>query len=126
VAIRRAKRMLRLGDYAHASDATAIAEVHATTVGDERLRGEALRVRAEILECVGLFDEALQVVGVARELFHRQHAVADEMAAMVGRGRIHMLRAHYEAARDAYRPVLALIDKSGDPWLERIVKNHVA
>ncbi|HEU4729745.1 MAG TPA: tetratricopeptide repeat protein, partial [Kofleriaceae bacterium] len=50
----------------------------------------------------------------------------DEMAAMVGRGRIHLLRAHYEAARDAYRPVLALIDQTGDPWLERIVSNHVA
>jgi tetratricopeptide (TPR) repeat protein len=48
------------------------------------------------------------------------------MAAMVGRGRIHLLRAHYEAARDAYRPVLELIDQTGDPWLERIVKNHVA
>jgi tetratricopeptide (TPR) repeat protein len=36
------------------------------------------------------------------------------------------LRAHYEAARDAYRPVLALIDSTGDPWLERIVSNHVA
>jgi len=83
-------------------------------------------VRGEILERVGRFDEALEVVGVARELFHRQRAVAGEMATMVGRGRIHLLRAHYEAARDAYRPVLALIEKTGDPWLERIVKNHVA
>jgi tetratricopeptide (TPR) repeat protein len=36
------------------------------------------------------------------------------------------MRAHYEAARDAYRPVMALIDKTHDPWLERIVSNHVA
>ena len=126
VAIRRALRLLRLGAYAPASDATAVAEAHAIAARDDRLRGEALRVRGEILERVGRFDEALEVVGVARELFHRQHAVAGEMAAMVGRGRIHLLRAHYEAARDAYRPVLALIDKTGDPWLERIVKNHVA
>jgi hypothetical protein len=118
--------MLRLGDYHNASSATAIAEMHAIAAGDERLRGESLRVRSEILERVGEFDEALDVVGAARELFHRQHAIADEMAAMVGRGRIHLLRAHYEAARDAYRPVLALIDQTGDPWLERIVKNHVA
>jgi tetratricopeptide (TPR) repeat protein len=48
------------------------------------------------------------------------------MAAMVGRGRIHLLRAHYEAARDAYRPVLEMIAQTGDPWLERIVMNHVA
>ena len=126
VAIRRAQRLLRLGDYGAASDATAIAEVHAITAGDDRLRGEALRVRGEVLERVGRFDEALEVVGAARELFHRQRAVADEMAAMVGRGRIHLLRAHYEAARDAYGPVLALIEQTGDPWLERIVKNHVA
>jgi tetratricopeptide (TPR) repeat protein len=83
-------------------------------------------VRGEILERLGRFDDALVVVGIARELFHRQHAVADEMAAMVGQGRIHLMRAHYEAARDAYRPVLALIERTGDPWLERIVKNHVA
>jgi len=103
-----------------------VAEDHATAAGDDRLRGEALRIRAEILERLGRFDEALVVVGHARELFHRQGALADEMAAMIGRGRIHLLRAHYEAARDAYRPVLALIDKTGDPWLERIVTNHVA
>ncbi len=126
VAIRRAQRLLRLGNYAPASEATIAAEAHAAAAKDDRLRGEALRVRGEILERVGRFDEALEVVGAARELFHAQRAVAGEMAAMVGRGRIHLLRAHYEAARDAYRPVLALIDKTGDPWLERIVKNHVA
>jgi tetratricopeptide (TPR) repeat protein/tRNA A-37 threonylcarbamoyl transferase component Bud32 len=126
VEIRRAQRLLRLGDYHRASAATALAEHHAAAAGDDRLRGEALRVRGEILERVGQFDDALEVVGAARELFHRQGLVSDEMAAMVGRGRIHLLRAHYEAARDAYRPVLALIDKTGDPWLERIVSNHVA
>ena len=126
VAIRRAQRMLRLGDYARATDATVAAEHHATAAGDHRLRGEALRVRAEILERVGRFDEALAVVGAARELFHRHRLVAEEMAAMVGCGRIHLLRADYEAARDAYRPVLVRIDKTGDPWLERIVSNHVA
>ena len=126
VALRRAHRMLRWGDYANATVATVVAEDHATAAGDERLRGEALRIRAEILERLGRFDEALAVVGHARELFHRQGAIADEMAAMIGRGRIHLLRAHYEAARDAYRPVVQLIDKTGDPWLERIVTNHVA
>jgi tetratricopeptide (TPR) repeat protein len=126
VEIRRAQRLMRLGDYHGASAATALAEHHAAVAGDDRLRGEALRVRGEILERVGQFDDALEVVGAARELFHRQGLVSDEMAAMVGRGRIHLLRAHYEAARDAYRPVLALIDTTGDPWLERIVSNHVA
>ena len=126
VAIRRAQRMLRLGDYTNASVATVVAEDHAVAAGDERLRAEALRVRSEVLERLGRFDEALQVVGVARELFHRQRAVSDEMLSMTGRGRIFLLRAQYEAAREAYRPVVSLIEKTGDPWLERIVTNHVA
>jgi tetratricopeptide (TPR) repeat protein len=83
-------------------------------------------VRGEVLERLGRFDEALVIVDDARELFARAGALDDEMAAMVGRGRIHLMRAHYEAARDAYRPVIARIEKTGDPWLERIVQNHVA
>jgi serine/threonine protein kinase/tetratricopeptide (TPR) repeat protein len=126
VALRRAQRMLRIGDHANASVATVVAEDHAVAARDERMRGEALRVRAEILERLGRFDEALVVVDQAREVFHRQGAINDEMAAMVGRGRIHLMRAHYEAAHDAYRPVLGLIERTGDPWLERIVTNHVA
>jgi tetratricopeptide (TPR) repeat protein len=126
VSIRRAMRLLRLGDYANANVATIVAENHAATAGDDRLRGEAMRVRGEILERLGQFDEALDTVAIARELFARQGAVAEEMQAMVGRGRIHLMRAHYQEAHDAYRPVLARIAKTGDPWLERIVKNHVA
>src|SRR5262249_17461643 len=112
VSIRRAHRLLRLGDYAGASAATAAAEDHAIAAGDQRLRGEALRIRGEVLERLGRFDEALVIVDDARELFAREGAVADEMAAMVGRGRIHLLRAHYEAARDAYQPVIARIEKT--------------
>ncbi len=126
VAIRRAHRLLRLGDYASANGATVIAEDYALAADAPRLRGEALRVRGEVLERLGRFDEALVIVDDARELFAREGAVSDEMAAMVGRGRIHLMRAHYEAARDAYRPVIARIEKTGDPWLERIVQNHVA
>ncbi len=126
VALRRAQRMLRWGDYANASMATMVAEDHAIAAGDDRLRGEALRIRSEILERLGRYDEALVVVTHARELFHRIGSLTDEMAAMIGRGRIHLMRAHYPAARDAYKPVVALIDKTGDPWLERIVTNHVA
>jgi serine/threonine protein kinase/tetratricopeptide (TPR) repeat protein len=126
VAIRRAQRMLRLGDYTNASVATVVAEDHALSAQDDRLRGEALRVRSEVLERLGRFDEALAVVGAARELFHRCRALTDEMSAMIGRGRIYLLRAQYEAAREAYRPVVLMIEKTGDPWLERVVTNHVA
>ncbi|HSK02791.1 MAG TPA: AAA family ATPase, partial [Kofleriaceae bacterium] len=126
VAIRRAQRLLRLGDHAAAHATTAVAERHAAAAGDDRLRGEALRVRGEILERLGRFDEALAAVGAARGLFHRRRLVAEEMAALLGRGRIHLMRSDYEAARDAYRPVLALIEQTGDPWLERIATNHLA
>jgi tetratricopeptide (TPR) repeat protein len=126
VSIRRAQRLLRLGDYGGANIATVNAEDHAIAAGDSRLRGEALRVRGEVLERLGRFDEALIVVGDAVELFAREGAIEAEIFAMVGRGRIHLMRAHYEAARDAYRPVIARIEKTHDPYLERIVQNHVA
>ena len=126
VALRRVQRMLRVGDYAGASAATVAAEDHASAAGDLRQQGEALRLRGEVLERLGRFDEALEVVAAAGDLFARVGAVAEEMQAMVGRGRIHLMRAHYEAARAAYRPVLARIEKTGDPWLERVASNHVA
>ncbi|MCW5809223.1 MAG: hypothetical protein KIT31_43115, partial [Deltaproteobacteria bacterium] len=126
VALRRAQRLLRLGDFTNASAATLVAEDHASAARDERLRGEALRVRGEILERLGYFDEALACVAGAQALFHRQRAVTDEMAAMIVRGRIYLVRARYEAAREAYRPVLALIETTRDPWLERVAANHVA
>ncbi len=126
VAIRRAHRFVRWGDYDAAMAATAVADEHAAAAGDDRMRGEALRIRAEILERLGRFDEALQLVDGARELAAQAGAVTDEMAAMIGRGRIHLLRADYEGAHVAYHPVLALIERTGDPWLERIVTNHVA
>jgi serine/threonine protein kinase/tetratricopeptide (TPR) repeat protein len=126
VAIRRAHRLLRLADYAGASAATVLAEDHAIAARDQRLRGEALRLRGEVLERLGRFDEALVIVGDAGELFARIGAISDEMAATVGSGRIHLMRAHYEAARAAYRPVIARIDQTGDPWLERIVQRDVA
>jgi serine/threonine protein kinase/tetratricopeptide (TPR) repeat protein len=126
VAIRRAHRLLRIGDFAGASNATILAEDLAIAARDMRARGEALRIRGEVLERLGRFDEAQLVVEDARALFAREGAVSEEMAAMVGRGRIHLMRAQYEAARDAYRPVIARIEKASEPWLERIVHNHVA
>ncbi len=126
VALRRAQRLIGFGDYTGASVATVVAEDFALVAENPRQRGEALRLRGEVLERLGRFDEALVMVSAARELFAQEGAVADEMQAMVGRGRIHLMRAHYEQARDAYRPVIARIEKTGDPWLERIVQNHVA
>jgi tetratricopeptide (TPR) repeat protein len=126
VAIRRAHRLLRLGDYAGATVATVAAEEHGASVFDGRLVGEALRVRGEILERLGRFDEALGFVDRARQMFAREGAVGEELQALVGRGRIHLMRAHYEAARDVYRSVVARVGRSHDPWIERVVQNHMA
>jgi len=126
VAIRRAHRLLRTGDYQGSQVATVVAEDLGRAAGDARHVGEALRVRGEILERLARFDDALAVIGTARELFRRQRLIDQEMAAMIGCGRIHVLRAHYDAAHEIYRPVLARVAKTGDPWLERIASNHVA
>ncbi|MEP6860637.1 MAG: protein kinase [Deltaproteobacteria bacterium] len=126
VAIRRAHRLLRTGDYQGAQVATVVAEDLGRAAGDARHVGEALRVRGEILERLGRFVEALDVVERSRQVFANAGAAMEEMQAMVGRGRIHLMRAHYEAAREAYKPVITRIEKAGDPWLERVVQNHVA
>src|SRR4029453_5321512 len=106
VSLRRGVGLLRIGNYTAAGVATVVAEDAAIAAEDYRARGEALRVRGEILERQGRFDEALAVVNDARELFARYGSASDEMASMIGRGRIHLMLAHYEAARAAYRPVI--------------------
>lgn len=126
LANRMAQRQLRRGDHAAALAATQRAERLARTAGDERLRAEALRLRGEVFEVQGDFDEALAFVAQAGAIFRRYGYLADEISAMVGTGRIHLLRANYEAARDAYRPVIDSLARTADPWLERIVRNHLA
>lgn len=123
---RRAQRQLRRGDCNEALTATLRAEQLARVAGDERLRAESLRLRGEVYEVQGQLDQALSFVAQAGTIFRRHGFLTDEIGAMVGTGRIHLLRAHYEAARDIYRPVIDSIHKSGDPWLERIVRNHLA
>jgi serine/threonine protein kinase/tetratricopeptide (TPR) repeat protein len=126
VELLRAHRHLRLGEYAAAHAATVAAEQQAVAAAAERHRGEALRVRGEVLERLGRFDEALEAARVARAVFHDRGLVTDEMAALIGGGRIHLVRAHYDAAREAYAPVLARIERAPDPWLARIAMSHVA
>lgn len=123
---RAAVRHIRLGDYAAAVEATEAAENAARAGGDERARGESLRLRAEAFERQGQFDRALDVVSRALDIFRRIGAAPEETSALIGRGRIHLVRANYEAAREAYAPILERIKSGGDPWLERIVCNHVA
>jgi tetratricopeptide (TPR) repeat protein len=127
VAIRRAHRLLRTGDFTGAMVATVVAEdLAAAAPSSGKLAGEALRVRAELLERLGRFDEALDVVERSRQLFEDAGAVVEEMQAMVGRGRIFLMRANYTAAHEVYKPIIARLEQAGDPWLERVVQNHVS
>ncbi len=126
VACRSAQRLLRRGDYPAAHAATLQAESYAVSANSMRLRGLALKLRGETAERQGRFDDALAMVASARDLFAASGDMVDETAAMVGAGRIHLMRSHYEKAQAAYRPVLHRMKNGADPWLERIVKLHVA
>ncbi len=123
---RAATRHLRLGEYSKAVAATQRADAMARDGGDERARGEALRIRGEAYERQGEFSDALDAVARALDIFRRIGATAEETSAMVGRGRILVVRSRFEEARVAYAPVLDRIRDGGDPWLERIVCNHIA
>jgi serine/threonine protein kinase/tetratricopeptide (TPR) repeat protein len=123
---RTAQRHLRAGDLAAAEAAIDRSHEQARLARDERGRGLALRVRGEILERQGRLDDALAAVAEAGAIFRRLGSAHDETLAMIAQGRIHLVRAHYEAARDTYAPVVARVRETGDPWLERIVRNHVA
>jgi tetratricopeptide (TPR) repeat protein len=126
VANRRATRLLRLGDYAAAVAAANAAERAARAAGDERSRGEALRVLGEAHERTGQFERGLEVVEEAAAIFRRIGAVHEEMQARIGIGRNHLTRSRYEAAWATYEPILERLDETADPWLERVVRNHVA
>ncbi|HEU5057775.1 MAG TPA: hypothetical protein VFU21_14690, partial [Kofleriaceae bacterium] len=126
VANRRAVRLLRIGDYAGAVAAAEAAAAAARTAGDELSRGEALRVLGEIYERTGQFERGLEVVEEAVEILTRAGAAHAEMKARIGIGRNHLTRSRYEKAWETYEPILERLDESADPWLERVVRNHVA
>ena len=126
VEIRRATRLLRVGDYAGAIAAAEAAAAAARSAGDELSRGEALRVLGEAYERTGQFERGLEVVEEAVEILHRAGAAHAEMKARIGIGRNHLTRSHYEKAWETYEPILERLDETADPWLERVVRNHVA
>ncbi|MFH0901216.1 MAG: tetratricopeptide repeat protein, partial [Pseudomonadota bacterium] len=123
---RAAMRQLRLGDYSAAIAATLKAEESAKEGGDERTRGEALRIRAEAFERRAELDRALDAVREALEIFRRIGARTEETSALIGMGRIHLMCNKFEAALANYLPALEHIRNSGDLWLERIVCNNMA
>jgi tetratricopeptide (TPR) repeat protein len=123
---RSAARHLRLGAFAEAVAATEIAERYAEDSGDERARGEALRLRAEAFERQAIFEQALDAATRALEIFRRIGAATEENRALIGIGRIHLMWSRYEIALAHYMPALERVRNSGDAWLERIICNNVA
>ncbi len=123
---RRATALLRLGDFPGAAEAARTAERAAVAADNQRSQGEALRLLGEAYERTGQFQRGLEVVGQAVEIFQRLGASYEEMQARIGIGRIHLTRSRYEEAQETYKPILERLDETADPWLERVVRNHVA
>ena len=128
VELRVAQRHLLRGDLQAAQAAADRALEHADVGGPAgvRLRGEALRLRAESLERQARFEDALAAARSARVLFARLGNVVDETRAMIGQGRIHLARGQLDAARDLFKTVVTRIQRVADPVLERVVAIHVA
>ena len=126
VANRKATRLLRMGDYAGAMSAAEAAEKAARASGDEHTRGEALRLLGEAYERTGEYESGLAVVTEAVEIFRKLGSQHDEMRARIGVGRNYLARSRYESAWATYEPILERLDENADPWLERVVRNHVA
>ncbi|MCG8419515.1 MAG: protein kinase [Proteobacteria bacterium] len=123
---RCATRFLRLGDYQAAVAASEHAEAAARACDDERSRGEALRIRGEAYERLGGFERSLDITRRAQAIFQRINAPLEETNAMIGIGRTYVVLNRYEEARTHYDEIIARVRESGDTWLERVVRNHVA
>jgi serine/threonine protein kinase/predicted ATPase len=123
---RIAARRLRVGDYAAAGTAAETAAELATAAGDDKTLGEALLVRGEILERTGDFAGGLAAVDRATEIFRNLGDREAEMRSLIVRGRNCLTRSHYRAAREAYEPVRERLEREPDPFIERIIHNHLA
>jgi tetratricopeptide (TPR) repeat protein/tRNA A-37 threonylcarbamoyl transferase component Bud32 len=126
VFVRIAGRHLRLGEYAAAVAATRAAEHAADQAGDERLRGEALRVRDEASERKADFGPALAASSGALEIFQRIGADNEAIRASLDIGRIHLMSARFDEALATFLPALERVRRLGDQWLERIVSENLA
>ena len=123
---RVAARLLRLGDLQGALAAAERAHRAALGCGDERGAALALCISGEVYERMGAFDDSIERNRAAQAIFRGIEAGADEIRALIGIGRALITRAHYEEAQAVYHDLIERVEESGDPWLERLVRNHVA
>jgi serine/threonine protein kinase/predicted ATPase len=123
---RRAGLLVRRGEFQAALGAAEAAYRAARDVGDERSAGLALCMCGQVYERLGAYDRSIEMNRRAQEIFRRIAATGEETRAMIGIGRALLTRAHYEEAQVVYSSILERVEESGDPWLERQVRNHVA
>jgi predicted ATPase/tRNA A-37 threonylcarbamoyl transferase component Bud32 len=123
---RRAALLLRRGEFQSALAAAEAAYLAARRIGDERSAGLALCQCGQVYERLGAYDRSIEMNRRAQEIFRRIDAADEETRAMIGIGRALLTRAHYEEAQSVYSAILERVEDSGDPWLERQVRNHVA
>lgn len=117
---------IRTGDFRAAVAASEAAEMAARSCLDELTMAEALRIRGEAFELMGEYETALSMTEQAQEIFQRNGALYEETTAMIGIGRNHLFGARYEQALEAYSAIIRRVENMGDPWLERVVRNHIA
>jgi tetratricopeptide (TPR) repeat protein len=123
---RRAGLLVRRGEFQAALGAAEAAYRAARDVGDERSAGLALCLCGQVYERLGAYDRSIEMNRRAQEIFRRIADTGEETRAMIGIGRALLTRAHYEEAQVVYSAILERVEESGDPWLERQVRNHVA
>lgn len=130
---RAAIRFLRLGDYRaaiaaaeKAEESAQAAEALAPDSRNELLLGESLRIRGEAYERSSEFERSLEMTRRAHDIFERAGAMSEQTLAMIGIGRTYVVLNRLEDARAQYDAIIERVLSSGDTWLERMVRNHIA
>lgn len=124
--LRQAARLLRLGQLYQALDAAAEAEQAAERADDERLRAEALRLRGETYERLNDYPRAVAAVQEAIAMFASQDNPSRHARAEIALGRIMLAQARYDDALEHFGPALMLVERTGNRWLERVLRNNLA
>ncbi|MEM9492217.1 MAG: tetratricopeptide repeat protein, partial [Myxococcota bacterium] len=77
-------------------------------------------------ERMGEFERSLDMTRRARTLFAQLGAFAEETNAMIGIGRTYVVQCRYRDASVEYDAIIERVQASGDLWLERVARNHIA
>lgn len=124
--IRQATRLLRVGELYLALEATEAAEKAARDAREELLAAEALRLRGEAYDRLNDYPRATAAVQQAITMFELLDNPSRQARAQITLGRVMLAQARYDEALDNLSPALALVDRTGNRWLERVLRNSLA